>query len=61
MSQDRKNLLIAICFVIFALIMGGLTWFLRYMGLEFVLGAVFGISLMLGCFGIISREFRNLS
>lgn len=61
MTQDRKNLLIAICFVIFALIMGGLTAFLRYMGLEFVLGVVFGISLMLGCFGIISREFRNLS
>lgn len=61
MSQDRKNLLIAICLVIFAVMMAGLTWFLRFMGLEFVLGAVFGVSLMLGCFGIISREFRNLS
>lgn len=61
MSQDRKNLLLAICLVIFAVIMAGFTWFLRFMGLEFALGALFGITLMLGCFGIISREFRNLS
>lgn len=61
MTQDRKMFIVAVCFVIFALIMAALSWFLRYMGLEFVLGAVFGIALMLGCFGIISREFRNLS
>ncbi len=61
MPQDRKNLLICICFVVFAIIMAGLTWFLNYMGLEFVLGAIFGFFLMFGCFGIISREFRNLS
>jgi hypothetical protein len=61
MTQDRKNLLICICFVIFAVTMAALTWFLKFMGLEFALGALFGITLMLGCFGIISREFRNLS
>ncbi|MDL2401578.1 hypothetical protein PY650_24420 [Rhizobium calliandrae] len=60
MSSDRMNLLIAVCFVVFAVIMGAMTWFLRYMGLEFVLGALFGSTLMIGCFGVISRDFRNL-
>jgi len=61
MTQDRKNLLICICFVIFAIIMAGLSWFLKFMGLEFVLGAIFGFFLMFGLFGLISRDFRNLS
>jgi uncharacterized membrane protein YecN with MAPEG domain len=53
--------LVAVCFVIFALIMGGLTWFLHYMGLEFVLGAVFGSVLTAGCLGIALKEVRSLS
>lgn len=61
MTQDRKMFLVAICCVVFAVIMAGMTWFLKFMGLEFVLGAAFGVFLMLGCFGIISRDFRNLS
>jgi hypothetical protein len=61
MTNDRKNLLICICFVVFAVIMAGLTLFLRRMGLDFVMGALFGALLVLGCVGIISRDFRNLS
>lgn len=60
MNQNAQNLLYAICFVVFSAIMAALAWFLKYMGLEFIMGALFGITLMLGCFGIISREFRNL-
>ncbi|MDE1991671.1 MAG: hypothetical protein KGI75_04175 [Rhizobiaceae bacterium] len=61
MTNDRKNLLVAICFVVFAVIMAGLTWFLRYMGLEFVLGFVCGAMLVAGCLFIISKDLRNLS
>jgi hypothetical protein len=61
MTNDRKNLLICICFVVFAVVMAGLTLFLRRMGLEYVLGFGSGLLLAIGCFGIISRDFRNLS
>jgi Kef-type K+ transport system membrane component KefB len=61
MTQDRKTLLVAVCFVIFAVIMAGLTWFLKYMGLEFVLGFVVGVALTAGCLGIAIKEVRDLS
>lgn len=61
MNDDRKNLWLAIAFVIFALIMGGLSCFLRYMGFEFVLGFICGALLVAGCLFIISKDLRNLS
>jgi len=61
MNQDRKTFLVAISCVIFAIIMGGLTWFLNYMGLEFILGALFGATLIAGCLGIALKEVRDLS
>ena len=60
-TDDKKHLWMAIGFVVFALTMGGLTWFLKMMSLEFVLGFVCGLTLMVGLFAIISKEFRNLS
>ncbi|KAA0698544.1 hypothetical protein DTW90_12110 [Neorhizobium sp. P12A] len=61
MSADRKNLLICVCFVLLAVLMAGLTWFLKFMGLEYALGFASGLLLAIGGFGIISKDFRNLS
>lgn len=59
--DDKRNLFLAVAFVVFAVIMAALTWFLKMMSLEFVMGFVCGFFLMAGLFAIISKEFRNLS
>ncbi len=61
MIQDRKNLLIAICFILYGVIMSGLWLFLKRMGLDYIFGFGSGFLLAIGCFALISRDFRNLS
>lgn len=61
MTPDRKNLLLAIAFVIFAVIMGGFSWFLHYVGLQYLLGFLSGFFLACGCLGVALKEVRNLS
>lgn len=59
--NDRKNLWLAIAFVIFAVIMGGLSWLLDYMDIQFAAGFVTGFLLAAGCLGVALKEVRNLS
>lgn len=60
MTRDRKNFLSAICLVIFAVIMGGVSWLLNYMDVQFAAGFATGASLIAGCLFVISKDLRNL-
>jgi hypothetical protein len=60
MTNAQKNVIYAICFIIYAVVMTSLILFLKSMSLDYCLGALSGFLFAVGLFFLISRDFRNL-
>jgi hypothetical protein len=60
MSRERKVLYMAFCVILYAAIMSGLVYFLKHMGLDYVLGFGSGFAFAFGLLTFISKDVRGL-